>query len=900
MEWLAHPVPMDPTRPDPIPEQGLRRRLPDLGAEILPAIERRMEPGGFPAPRDGTTLLGELAPADVLPLLTRLTGSERPQAVRAAASGALRTLGVLGDEGLARRLTAPLEDAAVRRDAISALASEPAAFAVPLLGELLRRSEAETVEAAADALEERREPEARELLEAYVLDGRCPEHRLPPRLSALFALWRPLGLESWRAALASERGPLRRAALSLGARFPLARLQELLDDFRAYAPRLRGAAEVEAWVPAMLRAAPAEALAWIRAHWDDAPVGASLPSTRCRMLAALEHVRDPVHAPAAVDLALEKAGASGDPLLLQHAVDALTARQGLRDADLDAFFARLLTGQGVSGDDDTRDEVAAAAVTALERPGRGDLSAPLLALLARTAPDPEHSHRATAVLRALANQPTGPVEAPVLALALDGTLASSVRAAACFLLRGRASEAGRTRLLEALLDPSRAESDSQVLLALAAAAGTDGGAAAAGRLAAALQEALLGHYSSDAALNPDAERLDVLPQRVQALAAAAAYTGHAPALDALSALLLEPRFARWAQRVLERAWPRPSPPDALSVLAPAHPEALLRLEDAGASAPLLPPEISTLALGLKALGDAALSDSLQRALAASEARPGAGPALFPDAWPAKLAALLHDPRSGDHVRAAAVVEDWVGRLEPVDGVFDLDLERQRAARAEEQGRPADAARHHDRARRMLARRGLEHAPGLALAWQRQRADAAGCRAQALAQAGDEEGARAAFAAALRGLEEDAPTLAAMARRLARAGLVLDDAEALASRALALERRAEGEESLSSAVAAAEVLLAKHRPGAAARRLEGALERVRRSDQGPQLYLLAVAHAEAGDREAAARALRRALLLEPSLDERARSDPRLAPLAEDGLLERVLSDAAAAAALGAED
>lgn len=900
LDWLAHPVPMDPTRPDPIPELALRRRLPDLGAEILPALERRMEAGGFPAPRDGTTLLGELPAADVLPLLARLLAPEREQAVRAAASGALRVLGEVGDEALARRLTRAEEDAAVRRDAISALATEPRPFALAVLGELLGRSDPATVEAAADALEERREPEARALLEAYVLDGACPEHRLPPRLLTLLSPWRPQGLDLWRRALASRRGPLRRAALSLGARLPLARLTDLLDDLRAHAPRLAGAAEVEAWVPAMLRGAPAEGLAWMQAHWDDAPVGASLPSTRCRMLAALEHVRDAAHATLAVDLALAKAGDADDPQLLQHAVDAFVGRSGVRDAEVDAFFARLLTGRGVAGDDDTRDEVAAAAVAALERPGRGDLTGPLLALLARTAPDPDRSHRATAVLRALAHQPAGPVEAPVLTLALDGTLPSPVRAAACWLLAGRVSPAGRGRLLAALLDAGRAESEPQVLLALAAAAGTGATPEEALRLSAALREALLGHYADDAALDPDAERQDALPQRVQALAAGVAASRHAPALDPLAALLIEPRFARWAQRVLEQAWPRPNPPDALSTLMDAVPEPLLRLEDASTSAALLPPEVSTLTIGLKALADDDLAASLARALAADARAPDGGLARFPDGWPAKLALLLHDPQSGGRPAAAALLEAQVERLEPLGSVFDLALARHRAEAAEAAGRPEEAAREHDRARRLLARRGLELVPGLTDAWLRLRADAAGCRAQAQAAAGDEPGALAAFERAWAGLLHDAPTLARAARRLARAGTALDLAESLAGRALALDRRADGEERLASSVAAAEVLLVKHRPGAAARRLEGALERARRSDQAPHLYLLAVAHAEAGDVEGAARALRRALLLAPGLAARARDDARLAPLAEDGLLERVLREAAEALAAGAED
>lgn len=897
VEWLAHPVPMDPRSLDPIPEAALRRRLPDLGSEVLAALERRFEPGGFAAPRDGTTLLAEMDPGVALPLLTRLVAAERPQPVRAAASGALRTLGTLGSEALAVRLTAPEEDASIRRDAIAALAAEAAPWALPRLAALLDAADAETVEAAADALDERAEPGARAHLEAFVLDGRCPENRLPPRLARLLAPWGADAHETWSRALASARGALRAAALSLAARLPPRALADVLGELRAYAPRLQGAAEVEAWIATLLRAAPAEGLAWIRARWDDFPVGASLASTRCRALAALDVVRARDQTAAVVDLVLEKVGSAQDAHLLEHALEALAGRQGARDDALDALFARLLRAGPLAGSDERGAEVAAAAVSALERPGRGDLVAPLLHLLEGYLADPEQTHRAVAVLRALAHQPWEKVEGPVVAVALDGTLPAGVRSAAGWLLKGRASPPARRRVLDWLLGPGASAPDPQVLLALAAAAGAGGGPETAAALEQALRTDLLAFYADAAALDPFAERLDALPVRIQALAAGVAHTGHAPALDALAGLLVEERFAAWPDAVLRHLRLAAASTDALSALdRPAEGRAA-RLEDGSDGASVVVPEVATLALGLKALGDEALAASLGRVLA----EPGTADALgaFPDAWAFKLAALLREPRTRDHVRAAEVFTDRLALLEPVDGPFDLALAEGRAQEALRAGRFDDAAQAFRTARALLARRGAEWEPQRERAWLRARALETACRGALRAELADDPGAVRAFQAALADAGDLPETLSQIARAVAPGGFA-DDAEALARRALALERRAEGEESLDGVGALAEVLMRRGRPGAAARRLGEALGKSLRAEHGRLHLLHAFALAAHGDRAGALEALKRALRFEPSLDAEARAAEAFAPLREDGSLARALEEAAAAEQAGSEE
>ncbi len=899
VEWVAHPTPMNPREPDPIPEHALRRRLPELGAEVVSALERRFEVGGFSAPREGTMLLAEL-PADLaLPLLARLLDRARPQPVRAAASGALRMLGRIGSQAQARLLVEPEEEPSIRRDAIGALAAETAPWALGVLGGLLDAPAAETVEAALDALEERGEPEARALYEAYVLAGRCPEQRVHTRLARLLVRWNDDARGTWRSALKSEHAELRAAALALAARFPQARLSEVLPDLTAYESRLAGAKEVEAWLGALSRAAAPQALTYIRARWLDFPVGPSLESTRCRALAALDVVREAAHAPAAVDLLLEKAGDASEPALLAHALEALGGRHGHRDGEIDAWFSRLLEGRGVEGGAEKRADVAASVVDALQRPGRGDLTGLLLPLLERLAPDAEHAHRSVVLLRALAHQPWGRVEPAVLALALDPTLPTAVRAAAGWLLAGRVGSASRERLALALLDRRQGESEPEVLLALAAAAGRGGGPELAERFVAALEQELAAFHGGEAPPDPFAPRLDALPVRVQALAAAAAHAGTGPLLDRLARLLVDARHAPWAERVLHLGALAGSAPDALAALAPAGDPRRGRLETGEEQASVLPPEVAQIALGLKAVGDEALAQALTRVLAEEGAL--ARFAAFPDAWPAKLALLLHDPRSGDLARAAAVLEEAVATLEPVGGPFDLAMQLDAATRAAERGAFDEAARAAHTARSLLARRGEELHGAAVRAWTRLRALELAWGAAALT-APDQEGlarARLNAAFALAG-DDDATLLAELARVTARSGLDPERAEAWARHALALERRADGEESLERTAALAEVLLRRGRPGAAARRLGDALGRLTRPEHGRLHLWHARALCDHGDQAGALAALRRALLIESTLAEGLASDPWLTPLVESGALATLLLEVEAARNAGEEE
>jgi hypothetical protein len=899
VEWIAHPVPLDPRRPDQIPELGLRRRVVAQGALALAALERRLLAGGFDSPRDATTLVAEFDEQEALPVLVRLLDRERPQGVRVAASSALRVLGTLGDEALARRLVAVEEEAAVRRDAIAALAHEPAAWAVPVLTGLLARTDAETVEAAADALELRAEPEARAALEEFALGPACPEHRTSARLTHLLRPWDARARALWERALAHGRAHLRGTALSLAARLPAARLGDVLDALRAHTPRLSGAREVEAWIGAMGRGSPREMLAYVRERWDDFPVGESLASTRCRALAALDLVREPALEPEAVGLLLERVGAASDPAQLSHALDALAGRRGVRDDELDALFRRLLEGRGVEGSEEQRAELEAAAVAALASPGRGDLVEPLLSILARQVEDPDSAHRAVAVLAALRHQPWARVEPAVLALALDPTRATAARAAAGRLLAGRASAHARERLADWLVTTRQGEPEPAVLLALAAAAGTGADARTAERMADALRDEVLAFHSLEAPPDPFEPRIDALPARVQALAAGAAHARAPAALLGLVDLLLEPRFVRWADEVLVSESLNAARGDALDALAPPSDGRAQRLETGTERASLLATEVVQTTLGLKALGDAPLAEALEAAVGAALADPAR--CAFPDAWPAKLAALLHDPRSGGLPAAAARVERLVEALEPVDGPFDLALALSRSEAAAEAGRFDEAAREARRARGMLVRRGDDLHPAAGGAYRRLVALESAWRAAELGARGDAAGARAALAALDAGaLADDPALLAQLARAAAQPGVAPEAAEGLARLALALERRADAEETLETVAALAEVLLRVGRARDAADRLDEALGTSHRPEHARHHLLLARCLSAAGDREGALRALKPALRAEPALASRLADDPWLAPLREDGALDRVVREAAEARAASSDD
>lgn len=223
--WVAQPVAMDPYRRDPIPEYRLRRLLPDLGAEILSPLVRRLRRGDFAVTRQGMILLRELGAELAVPVLRDLVRprTERPpfesraeaaerRYLRNAAAGALQELGQVGDEQLARALVLGDEQDTLKIDILHALETEPGAWAVALLGEVVASGDLELRSYALDILERRGGPEARKIL---VDDLFARMDRPYDRLRPLVARGDEPALEVVRRALKDERSYMRKQASTL-------------------------------------------------------------------------------------------------------------------------------------------------------------------------------------------------------------------------------------------------------------------------------------------------------------------------------------------------------------------------------------------------------------------------------------------------------------------------------------------------------------------------------------------------------------------------------------------------------------------------------------------------------------------------------------------------------------
>ncbi len=274
--WLARPVRADPLDPRPIPENLLRMVLPDFGAVLVAPTLRRLRSGRFWDPQDGVALLVEaLEPSEAATVLRSLLDPDADPPVslpvRVAAAGGLATLGVLGDETLARRLLGPTEDPAVRRDVLAAVGRDRASWAVALLGEVVARDDPALSPAAVRALEARVEdPAARALLERHLFDGATdPSARIRVLLEkgddeAYAVLARALG---------HPRSALRRAALQQMQKIPALENDRSRTLLRAYEIRSKGPRarthEIQQVLYAWFALLPHESVAWMKAHWSE-------------------------------------------------------------------------------------------------------------------------------------------------------------------------------------------------------------------------------------------------------------------------------------------------------------------------------------------------------------------------------------------------------------------------------------------------------------------------------------------------------------------------------------------------------------------------------------------------------------------------------------------------------
>nr|MDJ0523656.1 HEAT repeat domain-containing protein [Planctomycetota bacterium] len=583
--WVARPIPMDPYRRDPIPEHVLRRRLPDLGAEILEPVVRRLERGGFAEPRQGVILLRELGADVALPPLRRFleprasrppfesrAEAEQRRYLRGAAAGAIQELGRIGDETLARALLAGDEAKTLKIDVLHALRDEDAPWVVPLLTEVTRGDEPELRSHAITILEKRPEPEARALLVDDLFERvERPHDRLAP-------LVRRGGDDAYtvlKRALQDDRPALRIAALS---QFHRRRAPRLMNErsrtlLARYEPSSALRLDIQQYVYALLSVDPVKAVSWVREQWEN------MPSIGIRMttLRILGETHGKKAREAAIDLALEKvAGDVPRTLLLTAAAVFMGPRDDTeqygytwtyRKEEVGAFWRRLL-----DSDDAQKQRDAIHAYTHALAP---DAHVRLLELLkkalagealpeASTSPEGEQAF-ARDVINALQFQPWPKVEAAIIDAALDPYHELTTRVRAAHVLMGRLSDEGRTRLIrwldytpppEPKPDGKRAPGRLAALdlqLFLAAAVGENADATVAGLLYEALKRELLSYYTPERLMvllrgGPDAVAGEVqVLNRVVPLARGVSRTKHVPSILGLLDIVFDLRFALYAR-----------------------------------------------------------------------------------------------------------------------------------------------------------------------------------------------------------------------------------------------------------------------------------------------------------------------------------------------------------------
>ncbi|MHC5012564.1 MAG: hypothetical protein ACYTG6_16730, partial [Planctomycetota bacterium] len=489
-----------------------------------------------------------------------------------------------------------------------------------------------------------------------------------------------------------------------------------------------------------------------------------------------------------------------------------------------------------------------------------------------------------ALLDVLEHQPYERVEPDLLRLLLDPGAVPSVRWAAGSQLVGKISPDARQLLLDWLASADAETAAANVQLVVSTIVGQGGGEREAMALYVLLRDALLSHYDSEARLDPDDWAAPAVLARIAALANGIAYAEHEGAMRLVTALIFDARFARFARRAVRRQGGQLGTVDASSAARPGPPIADLVHRTGPYRG--MPAEVWQLVGSLKPLSDDVLASSLAAVL--GDARDSGALSAFPDHYLDRVITALHDKSTGDRVRAAAVVEAYALRAEPVGGAVDYLTEKGRVDRLALEGRFAEAAEAQARCVRILARRAYDDEwPG---SWGRERAALDALEGAALAAQGEAEAARAAFLRAVARSPYDPSILNSAAWYRALAGFELDTAGRDAARAVLLEKRAWGEGSLPSIDTLAFVWILQRRFEEAADLLRENVERARRLSGGRYQMRMAQALAGVGDLDGASEAVLEALAREPTIADALREDPYILPLREAGRLEPLVREA----------
>jgi len=925
--WVAHPVAMDPYKRDPIPEYRLRRLLPDLGAEILAPVMRRLRRGDFADPRQGVILVRELGEALALPALRELLApraekppfesraeTQRRRYVRNAAAGALQELGRIGDEALARALLLGDEAETLKVDIVHALAKEPGAWAVPLLGELVAGEDRELRKDALNILERRKEPQARQILiDDLFARMERPHDRLPP----LVTRGDEPALEVVRRALKDERSYMRKAALHqfLRRRNPRLCGAEGREVLLGHRPDMRSRQEIQDYIHALLNADPARVVPYVREHWQDFPTdGVRMTALRILMETTGQTARRD-----AMDLALSKIDASSPLQMLTSAASVFmgpepdTTNGGYawdyRVEEIGAFWRRLL------GSEDVRlQRQAIAAYTHTKAP---DVAARLLELLAKAragkaiAPDastPAGEHAfAGLVVRALRYQPWGAVEKTLIDVALDPLGGPETRLLTAQVLIGKLSDTGRRRLIDWLeyTQPTVGPAPDTQLpgearprgpgvhaydvlqLFLAAAIGEKAGPAIAATLYGALRRELFEYYSperlatliTEGTTSADEALLDA---RVVALARGIGHAGHAPTVEALLDLVFDMRFAIYARACAQHQATFTCEASAASAAVTPSPLSELSQDDGG-----MPTSIYGILYQVKLLDDDALAAAMARVLrlARDDGRLSQFPALFLY----RVVKNMLDKHTGRKPKTAAVVLRYAMRVERLDGPIQFNLADESMRELAEAGRFAEAAAEQRHVVRILARGNHDdRAPGL---WLFHRAVQDALEAAAAAQRGDAGTARNLFRRAVLRAPNNPDVLNTVAWYRALADFELDQAEAEATRATTLEARVENRPSANAADTLAYVLLKRGRPREGIAVLWPRIGERSAMKNGLLFMHMGQLYANASMFRSARDALVEALTWDRALEGALREDPLLAKLREKVTIDKITEAAA---------
>ncbi|MDJ0976677.1 MAG: HEAT repeat domain-containing protein, partial [Planctomycetota bacterium] len=546
--WIAKPVRMDPYKRDPIPEEVLRRRLPDVGPRLVEPVVKRLREGRFYLTQHGVGLLRDLGPRTALPVFERLLGEPNTDAMHEEIALVMATWGRIGGEPVATRLlAAPLEED-VRLELVEALRREPATWALPKLKLILAKADEDMRRRARITLERRPEPEARTwLVEDVFTRAEDVDDRLPQLL-------RPIDDYAWSVitrALGDPRYVFQHEALVLLAKpaFRDARGASLLAG---YAPNMTKPRHVQDYLYALINQNPMEAVRFVRSNWDTLPQ----PKSSLRLL---QEIWGAAPIRAAVDLALELVKDSDDMVLLTKAGAVLAGHAGHRDAEIGALWRKTLT----LPDDDLRTST----LLNIAYKGCPDLSAELVPMLDKarkreallgTSSELDEAVRAQHVLSAMRYQRWADVEAAVVGTILDPVAHPEVRVHAARVAIGKLSDDARTKLLGWLAGASAnpnakakgASAGGALQLRVAQAVGAGGDAAVAERLYRALFDEHTDFYKVALRLDPSHLRKTAFDRRVLALGTGVAATRHGPSVRAMVGLLFAPQYSTYASRAI--------------------------------------------------------------------------------------------------------------------------------------------------------------------------------------------------------------------------------------------------------------------------------------------------------------------------------------------------------------